>query len=711
MLGIINLGTRMKLKPILITLTSIVLLQACSSGSNSPRAVDAPPATNPGGDVVTGVIEAIFNPASGDPTQVPIPTNLFLSGTTDLSLNIPVADPTDFSDPLVALNALDGFSTVAPWSTNFSVPVAPASVAGSVKVYEVTLSGPGGAVVGVNGELAFGSDFVAAANGSSVAIVPLKPLKQLTSYMAVITNGIQDTSGNAATPSQTYFLTKRTSPLVDSNGNSTDPLIGNATAQALEPLRQLTNFQEAAAASQGVDPSTIVLSWTMSTQSITPVLSAVKNLSGPGTATLAPTSLSTAAVGGAGLADIYIGTMSSPYYLTAPSASNPLAPLNEFWKAAPGGYVAPFDALGLDPTSTNLTLANPIPVATGMQNLPVLMTVPNATSGHTKPDAGWPIMIFQHGITRNRTDILAVADTMASIGFAVVGIDLPLHGVTDATNPFYIENTPFAPASNERTFDLDLLDNATGAPGPDGITDASAAHYINLANLLVSRDNLRQGAADLFTLTETIPLMDINGDAAGDFNEANITFAGLSLGSITGIDFLAFDPNIQSAVLSAPGGGIAGLLIGSPTFGPRIIAGLAANGVEQGTTAFDLFVLATQTVIDSADPVNHGANATLLNNILVHEIIGDQVITNTVPGAPLSGTEPLIAAMGLTSYSTSAFDPQGLDAAVRFTAGDHGSILSPATSPAATVEMQSQMAAFQATGGTTLNVTDTDVVQ
>ena len=112
MLGFINLGTQMKLKPILLTLTSIVLLQACSSSNNSPRAVDAPPATNPGGGVVTGVIEAIFNPASGDPTQVPVPTNLFFSGTGDLTLNIPVADPTDGSDPLVSLNALDGFSTV-----------------------------------------------------------------------------------------------------------------------------------------------------------------------------------------------------------------------------------------------------------------------------------------------------------------------------------------------------------------------------------------------------------------------------------------------------------------------------------------------------------------------------------------------------------------------------------------------------------------------
>ncbi|MEZ5470754.1 MAG: hypothetical protein R3E90_03165 [Marinicella sp.] len=122
-------------------------------------------------------------------------------------------------------------------------------------------------------------------------------------------------------------------------------------------------------------------------------------------------------------------------------------------------------------------------------------------------------------------------------------------------------------------------------------------------------------------------------------------------------------------------------------------------------------MLATQTVMDAGDPINLGANATLLNNILVHEILGDQVITNTVPGAPLSGTEPLIAAMGLTSYSQSAFDPMGIDGAVRFTEGEHGSILSPASSPAATAEMQQQMAAFHLSGGTAVNIADDSVVQ
>ena len=699
----------MKLKPFLLTAVILVLLQACSSSSNSPRAVPAPPTVNPNGEPATGVMTAIFAPADG---VTPLPSNLLLSGTTDLTLNPPVADPTNFSDPLVALSALDGFSTTAPWSTGFSEAIDPATVNPStVKIYQVELTGPGGGTTSAVRELVFGVDFVAVANDTSLNIVPLRPLEQLTSYMAVLTNGITDAEGNSATPDQTYFITQRRSPLIDSSGNSTDPLLPNSTAQALEPLRQLTNSQEAVAASQGVNPSNIVLSWTMTTQSITPVLATVKSISRAGDSTLAPTGLTTAAVpGGAGLADIFIGTMSSPYYLTAPSAANPTAPLNSPWRAAPGAYVPPFDAFGLDPTSTNITFANPIPVATSTQNLPVLLTVPNASSGMTKPASGWPVLIFQHGITRNRTDILALADTMASVGYAVIGIDLPLHGVTDNTNPFYIGNTPFGAVATERTFDIDFT-GADGSPGPDGVIDSSGSLYINLSNLLVSRDNLRQGSADLFTLTETIPVMDIDGDSIADFDSSRIAFSGLSLGSITGINYLAMDPNVTSALVSAPGGGIAQMLIASPTFGPTILAGLAANGLEPGTTDFNLFVLATQTVIDSADPINFGALAAQTNNIILHEIIGDQVITNTVPNAPLSGTEPLIAVMGLQSISQTTVDAAGLDGAVRFIEGDHGSILSPAASLAATIEMQSQVAAYHVSGGTALVVTNSDVVQ
>ncbi len=77
----------MRLKYLILTLLSIALLQACSSSSNAPRAVETGPATNPGGTPVTAVITARFAPADG---ILPFPTNLILSGTTDLTLNPPV---------------------------------------------------------------------------------------------------------------------------------------------------------------------------------------------------------------------------------------------------------------------------------------------------------------------------------------------------------------------------------------------------------------------------------------------------------------------------------------------------------------------------------------------------------------------------------------------------------------------------------------------
>lgn len=696
-----------------------LFLTACG-GSSTDRGSDGSGGctVNCGGDP-TGILTAVFDPSGGN---LPFPINLLFIGTTDLTLNIPVDDPTDFGDPAVALSNLDGFSTVAPWAVNFvgkdgrATTIDPATVVpgSSVRVFEVTTVVGTIAPNGIVAELIPGQEFVAvAASAQTIAIVPLKPLKELTTYMAVFTSGIEDNAGNAATADTTYFITQRTDPLVDGNGNSTDPQLDDATAQKLEPLRQITNAQEAVAAAGGVDRSSIVLSYTMSTQSITPVTAIVHSLAQPAAATIVPSGMNTAAVGGAGIADIHVGIISMPYYGGVPSAGNPTAPLNEFWHAAPGAYVPPFDQFGLDPSSTAITVANPIPVVQNMQTVPVLVTVPNIMP---KPASGWPVVVFQHGITRNRTDMLAIADTMASQGFAVIAIDQPLHGVVPAVDPhlapFYIGNTPFAPVANERTFDVDYIDNSTGAPGPDGITDPSGTHSINLSSLLTSRDNTRQASIDLTVLAHTIFAgLSIDGDTIPDLDGGNMNFVGQSLGSMVGTPFLGVEDLITNAVLSVPGGGIINLLLGSEAFGPRIRAGLAAAGLEPGTAEFQAFVVVAQTVIDSADPINWAAASAGFNTILLHEVIDDSVIPNSVPGAPLSGTEPLIAAMGLTTITGTVQDAGGIRGAVRFVPpASHGSLLSPTDSPSATVEMQKQMASMIVSGGTAVVVNDPTVI-
>jgi len=671
--------------------------------------------TNKDGSIITGVLTADFDPSGA---VLPLPSNLFFLGTTDFTLNPPVDDENDFGDPLAALSAIDGFSTTEKWVTTFTATpnaLDPATVVPgqSVRMFEVsTIFGTIVAVSGIVRELTPGVEYVTAVvSGNVLAIIPIAPLREMTTYMAVMTNDIKDTTGNDSTPDTTYFLSKRATPWIDENGNSTDSLVPDGDAQSLEGLRQITLGQEAAAASVGIPPEDIILSWTAQTQSITPVLKNLRSIARPAPTTVGPTGLTTAVVGGFGLADVYAGIITLPYYLGVPGAANPVAPLTDFWTASPGAYVPPFDALGLDPTSTHITVANPFPVVTDMQTVPLLMTVPNAASGQSRPAAGWPVVIFGHGLGGSRAHMLAMADAAAAAGYAVIAIDFPLHGIVPedpSLAPLYIGNTPFKDVANERTFDVDYIDNVTGAPGPDGITDPSGAHTINLGSMLTSRDNGRQGETDLSILAVTIPTISYDGDMLPDLDGSTIQYAALSMGSILGTSFVAVEPTVTNAFLSVPMGGIARGLEASPTFGPSIRAGLKASaGLEPGTADYELFFTVFQTVMDSTDPINWSAEASMVNNIVLHEVIGDLVVPNFVPTAPLSGTEPMIRAMGLQAYSSTQSNPGGLDLVGRFVPpASHSSLLSPATSPAATAEMQKQMASFFATLGTTVVVED-----
>jgi hypothetical protein len=230
---------------------------------------------------------------------------------------------------------------------------------------------------------------------------------------------------------------------------------------------------------------------------------------------------------------------------------------------------------------------------------------------------------------------------------------------------------------------------------------------INFASLLTSRDNARQMNVDLSVLALTVPTIDIDGDGLPDLDGSNIQYLGISMGSILGTPFVGVEPTLSSAVLSVGMGGLMRGLNASESLGPLIRAGLASVGVEEGTVEFELFFTVAQTVVDSMDPINWAAEAALNQPLLVQEVIGDQVLPNFVLTAPLSGTEPMMAAMGLTSYSTTQSDPAGLRLGGRFVPpASHGSLLSPSTSLAATLEMQAQVGSFFATNGQIVVVID-----
>ncbi len=647
---------------------------------------------------------ALFAPAD---SIIPFPSNLLFRASdhnTDDTLNIPVANADNFSDPSIALNTQDGFSTIAPIKTTFSLAIEAATLTPqTVHLYEVTLSGVGGAVTGVVRTLHYGTEFIASVSpvdpdGKTLIISPLVPLKAKTSYMVALTSGIQSNDGRTATAEVTYLFSQSTSPLVDGGGVSQVATLLDAEAAALEPLRLLTNAQEIALAGQGINSESVVLSWSFTTQSIGDVL-AVARTNATGVSAINPTSIGdTAAFLGAGLADIYVGSLTLPYYLT--NGTTPTDPLSNFWQG-------PVDENG---DRSNLTQFNPTPVKSSDETVPLLLSIPKTGS------APWPVVIFQHGITSNRTAMLAIADALASAGFATVAIDMPLHGLPE-TSPLH--------SDIERTFDLDLVNNTTRAPGSDNTADTSGTHYINLTNLAVTRDNVRQSVADLFALFESLATMDYDTGGA-DFDTSNVYFIGHSLGAMAGIPFLALEPGVKEAVLGMPGSGIAKLLDGSASFGPVIAAGLAAAGVTKGTVDYESFMAAAQTLVDSGDPGNYAAAAASGRGLLLFEVVGDgasnlpdQVIpinvmadapAGTVP-APLSGTDPLAALLGLTRFSSTATPGGKQLAQIRFTAGGHASLLDPAENVTATNVMQSAAVTFLESGGTTVSISDTSIVE
>jgi len=693
-------------------------------------------------------------------SDIPLPNDLLFSGSLDLTLNLPAADDTDFSDPFAAASTLDGWSAVAPFSINFksrdpALSLDPSSiVAGSsVRVFKVStfraeavpgtgIIAPTGPVTGVERELVGGQEYVAVqASATSIAILPTVPFEQQAGYMVIVTDELKDSDGLAVLNDLQFAIVKSPVPI--------DP--DNAAQAPLIPVQGLVGAMIGAAnAFDGSITSTnTILAYQFTIQSIGAVMPSAKTLyidgpiaTGLGDGQIPVTSFSSLATDttpftGIGAADLYKGSITLTYLLSAPTVENPTAPLNVHWKALEQLPIGPGGSLVPNPLGENLTYANSFPRANGLETAPLLVSMPKEASC-PKPAAGYPVTIFQHGITSNRTALLPIADALAASPScrAAVSMDLPLHGI-DANNAVHLGLQAasggavglfegYAAGSlRERTFGIDFLNNQTGAPGADGEPDSSGASMINLAYLLVSRDNTRQGVLDLLYLEQVIPFMDVDGDPGFDFDGSDIAYIGHSLGGIVGTSVLAYSgtnqflgdvsPAIKSAALANPGGGTFGMLMASETFGPRIRTGLSAGfGLDVGTPEFDAqlaaYGFAAQTIIDASDPVNT-ARIAVTNGVptLMLQNLGDSVVPNASPVAPLSGTEPLARNLGLVTLAvTEAGFVEGDRIFSKLNLGVHSSILVP---DEATVEMQTQVVSFLSSGGTAVLVSDPTLLE
>jgi hypothetical protein len=746
-----------------------LLISACGSSDNDTPYTPPPPAA----EFKPGTYPR-FDPIVSD---VPFNTDLIFAAaaTSDGTANVGAA-----TDPVrAAVNMLDGFSTSAYFDILIEGSVDPASVVPLQSVFLIEVNSGGkdaldpANVVGLVGPASFDTQVVSLDGGTNnvIRIRPTMPLKPKTKYLVFVTNDARDAQNEPLTASWTYNALGDTSYLV---------------LAALEPVRnailgweQLAGgFLQAVSGGQLTEQAAkakVVLSYTFTTTDpMTPLIamaspraaiaslqigagvpaeSAVANAISLDTMGLLPTPKARSldispltgvdigiASGGSlasNVAKLYTGYITLPYYQTAPDGLPFGAFLAQNWKpdltlAAALGVTVPADVDG----SYNVTYRYPFAARTADESLPLQLTLPEtnwvpgyagaANCGQIYVATGYPLVIYVHGITTDRTSVLALAHTLASRCIATVAIDLPMHGVpanSAFVNLLNVEkstNIPFSliygeNAPRERHFNVA---GQGGAPAPmnfetPGANDGSGAQFINLGQLANTRDNQRQTVMDLLNLNAS--LVNVDSLAKGwetpglDLNR--VYLVGVSLGSILGSVFvtvnelamandaqvgLASNLNpIRGVIASTPGAQVSQILVNSDTFGPVINGGLAAAGVTQGTTNYERFLYAAQSTVDSGDPVNFMQLLRQLNvPVLVQQVNGDKVIPNATAPAPLGGTYGFVRTLGATQLGLGV-DQLVSQNLVKVTAGDHVSLLRPSEdAPQVTAEFQAQVATF-----------------
>ncbi|HHO2170644.1 TPA: VolA/Pla-1 family phospholipase [Aeromonas hydrophila] len=486
----------------------------------------------------------------------------------------------------------------------------------------------------------------------------------------------------------------------------------------------------------------------------------------------------------AGITNVYTGTVKLPYFLASPATAGSwdkaktqswhgaipsLYAIANALKASDSEVIAGLVGAGVDPAllatliadptrqaellteaskligvtltsggkpldaEQNIGRFNPLPMLEEVQSVPMRVFAKDALNTITD------VIIYQHGVTSVKENAYALALGQIYAGMqagkkvALVVIDHPLHG--------------------ERGFALSgSMATVTTSDNP--------TPYLNLSYLTVARDNLKQSVADLLGLRLAVGLANAKG-AIGTAGSLKVHFLGHSLGAISGTNLLAVanQPigNAQADALfkfdtgglAMPGGGIAPLLLNSPTFGPTIKMGVLTSGsaeLKAGFTAYapncktavptcfvneflpslsttqqaaaastlQSYSFAAQSVLDSADPINLGRGIQSSFPLFATEIVGDgalslsdQVIPNSIASAPLGGTEPLFKVLALQPLTATGAASHN---AARFVAGGHSSLLAPDEnfdpSGDVTTEMQSQFASFFMSGGTAVKVTN-----
>jgi hypothetical protein len=472
--------------------------------------------------------------------------------------------------------------------------------------------------------------------GALPSVFRTKPLKDNTDYAVVITTAIHDKAGKPIGKGTVASVLGFTNPITV-GGHSALLGIDDATAAGLEKMRLQLIPVFSTLAATGTDRSKVAITYTFHTQSI---LKQGVQLAALPYSTPAATALPIAATFTSG---------SATAAFTKYGVDSSLVPSNNIDEILEVD-ITTFNAL--DP-ATGAFLADPTHAAP--EQIHVLIATPKATNNKVPNCTGGlaqfagkcaPLMVFRHGLTSGRADMLTVADTFAEAGMVTVAIDAAKHGdrsfctsgTSGATSgckgggacttllPAGAQgdaNPPGTCAAGfiKRPVSPTCLTSACGASATDGIP-AVSGNFLISANFFRTRDSLRQDLIDQSQLIRALAFAPSaappTGHAVFDhmvargliIDPATIYFSGQSLGAIQGTMDVATNPRISKAVFNVGGGTLVDIFTNAPAFSAQVGKLLAGLGIQPGSAAFLQFLVVAKTVLDPADPINFAGHLT-----------------------------------------------------------------------------------------------------
>jgi hypothetical protein len=396
-----------------------------------------------------------------------------------------------------------------------------------------------------------------------------------------------------------------------------------------------------------------------------------------------------------------------------------------------GAFAAPSFQTGDDCMPTGMTTPGPWsdpvkPALVCTRALPFIATVPK-----TAPP--FKTVVFAHGLTRTKGDVLAIAGRLAAQGIAAVAIDAVAHG----------DRAKRTSTSAEAGCAAAGMGNSCAAMLAPTCAPQCYAPLLS-ADLATTRDNLRQTVLDTLKLERVLAGCGTQG-ACGPLwvDAAHVGYLGQSLGALIGGVTVPVSRTMKTAVFDVGAADwvqlftfTANASIRCPVLDALIDAGvlegakwnmganpnalcLDPSGAWRKDPRYLAFASVARWILDPADGVNYAAafRAPMGPTALLQEVIGDTVVPNEAtdpfgmllgltktPAAVAASAMPMptpAAAMPGRSWISYATLPPDPASSFPGNAYAHGSLLAPATPDTAgllgTAQMQTDAITFLVT--------------